>query len=45
MSDGRQPSEEYGIPLAQMNGVVGEVAVLNERRRVALADIDKATFS
>ncbi|KAG8215795.1 major facilitator superfamily domain-containing protein [Butyriboletus roseoflavus] len=46
MFGGRQrPYEEHGVPLAQMNVVAQQVAILNERRLTALAEIDKATFS
>lgn len=45
MSGGGRSAEEHVIPLAQMNGVAGEVAILNQRRLAALAEIDRAAFS
>lgn len=44
-SDTRRLPEERGIPLAERNEVVEEVVILNERRRIALAEIDNASFS
>ena len=46
MSSGTQHlSEGQESPLPQKNEQVERVAVLNERRRTALAEIDKAAFS
>lgn len=42
-SDAQRPPEAF--LLVRRNEVAEDVAILNERRRVALAEIDKASFS
>ncbi|KAH0835630.1 major facilitator superfamily domain-containing protein [Lanmaoa asiatica] len=40
-----RPSEEHASSLAQKNEAVERIVILNERRRIALAEIDNATCS